>query len=117
MKDDQILIVSEKDRNVYVQFVAQGKSGMRAEAVSNQFLEVPDRLDARARKQMLGLGWSAPTHRMRNGATTSEGPPNYYADPEYPVPFGKVSALAVVTLAQVYRVTGLRDLQYKTFHA
>ena len=112
LQKHQFLIISEKKRNVYIQFAAGGNLGMRVEAVSEQFY--PD-LGEGQRKMLRDFGWMPPTYVL---GPRSKGPPggscNYYIS----VSKTSSSALAdfvVRTFCDVYRTRRPTALQYRAF--
>ncbi len=61
LRQDQFLILETQRDVYYVQFAGHGSFGMRAEAVSNGYLDGTRRLSAKACSKLLELGWNAPT--------------------------------------------------------
>ena len=55
------LIVETKADQYYVQFAGGGRLGMRAESVSNGYLNGERKLSDKACMNLLQLGWKAPT--------------------------------------------------------
>ena len=119
LEEDDYLVLTSKlsGQNIYVQFMCQGSFGLRAEAVSNHYLERKYRLSDKAQKQLLKLGWSVPTHSGREEKGSDQrdpdGGPNYFADWERPVPFAKVAQMAAESLRDVYRISHPGALMYK----
>ena len=112
---DQYLILSARQKpDHYVQFAQQGPSGLRAETVSNAFLEEWEQLDEQAQSKLLELGWHAPTTAPPQ-PLDPDGSPNYFRDWPLPVPYEAVAALAVQTLQQVVDVRHPGLLSYKAF--
>jgi hypothetical protein len=56
MIEDQMLVISEKHSNRFVQFAAQGSFGLRAEITSNFFLSQRDQLTGLQIDQLLMAG-------------------------------------------------------------
>jgi hypothetical protein len=116
LEEDQYLVVSAKRGWAYVQFVGQGSFGMRAECVSNNYLDEahalsPDKIAALER-----LGWSAPTgapEEVRVGK--NGGSPNFHRDFERPVPFDDAARMAVRALMEVFEISHPGCLKYKAF--
>jgi hypothetical protein len=119
LEDDQFLIVSPKRHtNYYVQFAAQGPSGMRAETVSNAFLEEWEQLDSIAGNRLATLGWQPPTRPPAPDGSPRQDPdgsPNYFRDWKPPVPYDQVARIAVETLIQILDVSHPGTLCYRAF--
>lgn len=114
LQEDQFLILSAKGSNRFVQFYAQGAFGMRAEAVSNEYLRGKDRLEVAQIARLGELGWLSPSGNSRTSTPQNDpdGSPNHYINIAAPVPFGDVSALAVRTLREVMAVAHPQFLEY-----
>lgn len=116
LDEDEHLIIEKKKGWHYVQFAAGGKFGMRAEAVSNGYLDDNHRLSEEACTRLLNLGWDAPTHIPDDPKTKHpDGSPNYFVDVGVPVPYGAMATLAVNTLRGVFGVGHPGGLRYKAF--
>ena len=119
LEEDECLIVSCKRANYFVQFAAQGKHGMRAEAVSNSFIEPPEALlSVEDYDRLIELGWLRATNEPPTEPGEYEAPdgsPNFYMDIEPPVEFEALARLATQTLRDVYRVRHPGELQYGAF--
>ena len=116
LEEDEFLILTSKAEHYFVQFAGQGEHGMRAEAVSNTFVEPDAQLSDSARQEMVRLGWNPPTYVPAEGtAQPKEGSPNYYIDAETPVPHARLAALAVKTLRRIYRIRHPEELMYNAF--
>ena len=114
LEEDDYLIISEKERNIYVQFSAQGYYGMRMEAVGNEFLDRADRLTRDVQRTLRLLGWRMPTYkRAKVDSEPPVGSCNYYIDADKPVSFSQLAAVAVQTLQQVYCTRHPGALQYR----
>ncbi len=61
MGEGQFLVLTSKTDNRYVQFAAQGPSGMRAETVSNSFLDAEHLHSQQDLLTLRSLGWNDPT--------------------------------------------------------
>lgn len=116
LEEDDYLIIAAKKGNAYVQFAAQGVHGMRAEAVSNTYLDPDEQLSANKQTQILTYGWRVPTH-LPNSDRTASGSPNYYMDAAAPVPYMALATLATETLLHVYGILHPGRLQYRSFNA
>lgn len=90
----------------WVQFRAV-KNGLRAEAVSNGYLDDDNELTPDQEAAMEALGWLPPFDD--EGIERAQ---NYYQELAAPVTFVDVAALAVHTLAYVYGVAYPQDLTY-----
>ncbi len=117
LEKDEYLIVSKKTAWHYVQFAIESDL-VRAEAVSNRYLDTIHKLSDQARSKLLALGWNPPTHLPdeADGPTGHpRGSPNYYLDFRGAIPYASVATLASATLRQIYGVQGLAELEYKSF--
>lgn len=115
LKDEVLVVAAHGNR--YVQFMAQPGIGLRAESVSNAYLEPGDRLDDGRLATLAALGWSPPTGTPEE-ATPQKQPhvsPNYFREFPSPVPFDTVAHLAVRTLIEVLHVASPRFLEYRAF--
>ena len=61
LEEDQYLVVSAKRGWAYVQFAAQGSYGLRAECMSNNYLDEAHKLRAGQTALLRRIGWSPPT--------------------------------------------------------
>lgn len=98
------LVISTKVGNRFVQFASDPEEGLRAEVVSNEYLEPADRHSDACQAELLALGWKGPTHAAdaQEGERVAHGSPNYFCDWEPPVvPWDEVARLAVNTLRAV----------------
>jgi hypothetical protein len=111
------LIVSHRTADIFVQFVGDGRDGMRAEAISNDYVTKGRRLSAAATRALVQCGWNRPTHSaaVEDARQPGEGSPNFYLDLERPVPFAQLAAMAVKSLREVYKVRLPGELQYNAF--
>jgi len=107
------LVISTEVGNHYVQFAADPEDGLRAEVVSNAFLEPDLRHTSSQMAALLELGWNKPTHPpdAPKGVRVEHGSPNYYLDFKPPVPWDEIARLAVKTL-QVIGVAEPSALEY-----
>jgi hypothetical protein len=117
LEEDQYLVVSAKRGWAYVQFAAQGSFGLRAECVSNNYLDRAHALRASQMAALRGLGWLAPTGTPRQASPKRqpEGSPNFFRDFERPVPYDEVARMAVRTLTEVFGIPHPGYLMYKAF--
>jgi hypothetical protein len=118
MGEDQFLIVSAKREPWFVQFAAKGAGGLRAEAVSNNYLPEGSRLPDTKVAALKRLGWLPPTGLPPESTPEKQpnGSPNFFRDFTPPVPFEDVARLAVETLAKVHGVVHPTALEYQSFH-
>jgi hypothetical protein len=113
LEEDQFLVLNATD--CYVQFVALGPDGMRAEAMSNQYAEETGvLLTERDCAALSALGWHLPTDEAAEpGAETeTEGSPNFYLDASAPVDFGALASLALSTFRLGFEVGEPYELRY-----
>jgi len=119
LQKDHFLIVETKADQYYVQFAGGGGLGMRAESVSNGYLNRKRKLSDKACLKLLQFGWNAPTiipdpiNDVRG--YKGYGSPNYFLNLDVPVPYRFVANLAVNTLRQVFRATHPGQLRYRAF--
>ena len=114
LSKDENLILSLKRPNYFVQFVPYEESEIRAEAVSNAYLEPAEALSAEAYETMGQLGWKAPV-AVPNPGTAPSGSPNFFMDFSSPIDFRYLAELAVHTFRRVYRIHHPGQLQYNSF--
>ncbi len=117
LEQDEYLIVSKKTGWHYVQFAIESDL-VRAEAVSNGYLDLEHKLSAQSCSKLLELGWNSPTHLPAEANDPTRNPvgsPNYYLDFRGAIPYASVATLATDTLRQIYGVQGLGELEYKSF--
>jgi hypothetical protein len=86
LDEDEYLIISEKERNVYVQFAAQGFFGMRVEATSPEFFFESDvKFSEEEKKALPAMGWRKPTYvRKPDMDEPPGGSCNYYKEQPSP---------------------------------
>jgi len=106
LEEDQYLVVSAKRGWAYVQFAAQGSFGLRAECVSNNYLDEAHALSACQRARLRKMGWSSPRK------TES---PNFFRDFDRPVPCADAARMAVRALTEVFEIPHPGSLMYKAF--
>ncbi len=102
LEEDEWLVLNVKGTNRYVQFMAQGSYGMRAESVSDFYLAEDEHLDEDDYKALIKLGWHAPTNLPDQFGYDPDGSPNYFLDLAQPVPLDDVAILGVLTLSNVH---------------
>jgi len=117
LQEDQYLVVSAKQSNLYVQFAGQGFYGLLMETTSNQYLSETEQLDDSQIDMLTKLGWNRPTDDLKAEEKEKgpEGSPNYYIDNPRPVDFEGVSRLAVMTFSHVHRIPHPGYLEYDAF--
>ncbi len=103
LEEDQFLILSTARSSSFVQFFAQGASGLRVETTSNSYLPEPEQLSPARISALLVTGWNAPTGSPSESTREADpdGSPNYFLQFSRPVPFKVVSNLAVDSMRPV----------------
>src|SRR5580704_7528355 len=105
----QNLILSVRQRpNYYVQF-ERDTDDLRAECVSNAFLQEDEKHDQPTLVALLELGWNPPTPERRSGS------PNHFRDYESLVAYSEVADFAITTMEKVLKVRQPDELVYKAF--
>jgi len=119
MEEDQFIVLMVKRDYPFVQFAAQGGYGLRAEAVSNNYLPRKHKLSESQIATLGDLGWYPPTGTPEEATPDKqpEGAPNYFQDFAQPVPWDDVAELAVKTFIEVFGVCHPGHLQYDAFDA
>ena len=113
LREDEYLIVSQKQSNLFVQFFCQGAYGMRVETTSNYYRAKKDQLLPGQVKSLTKLGWLLPTHQSDSSADCDpDGSSNFYIDCSLPVNFDEIADLAVRTFVDVMGVTHPGLLEY-----
>jgi hypothetical protein len=117
LEEDQYLVVSAKRGWAYVQFAAQGAYGLRAECMSNNYLDAAHALSARQIARLDRMGWSAPTGTLEEilKKRRKGGSPNFFRDFARPVPCADAARMAVRTLTEVFAIQHPGYLVYKAF--
>ena len=116
LDEDRYLILIRTDTNHFVQFAAQGFHGMRAEVVSNAFLEPPERIPAAGAVMLAALGWDPPTSKPGTGpAHDPDGSPNHFREWGSPVDHAAVAAAAIGAFVEVLGVPHPGRLAYESF--
>lgn len=82
MREDEFLVIQLKDSRWFVQFAHQGRFGIRAEAVSNAFLQRKEKLNRAAMARLKELGWAAPTGTPSQSTPKNDpqGSPNWFIE-------------------------------------
>lgn len=120
MSESQYLVLSVTESARFVQFAQQGKWGVRAECVSNEYLQPDDRLSPADEEALQLLGWHVPTLEplgVELRGDDREGSPNWFADFPRPVAYEALVDLAIRTFIEVYRVRHPSQLRYKAFES
>ncbi len=113
LDEDEFLVIERKNTNYFVQFAAQGSSGLRVEASANAYQPRPARIPESAVLQLMHMGWKPPTYvQTHEHSEPVDGSPNFYLDVAAPVPFADISALAVETLRGPFGARHPGELQY-----
>ena len=114
---DQFLILTFTERGWFVQFAMHGEAGIRAEMVSNAFLDMDNYVDADDLRLAESLGWKPPTGAPGEStpATDPDGSPNYFTDWDHPVDLDQLAALATTTLQRVFHAESADALSYSAF--
>ncbi len=118
LEEDECIVLSAKQSNLFVQFMAQGSFGMRAEAVSDYFLPEDGHLSEAQAAVLLALGWNGPTKlpdELEAGGPSPDGSANYFIDLAKPVPYDALGVLAAETLGNVFRIGHPGVLEYTAF--
>ena len=117
MAEDQFLVLMVKRAYPFVQFAAQGGYGLRAEAISNNFLPRKDKLSESQIATLGNLGWYPPTGTPEETTADKQpdGSPNYFREFAQPVPWHEAGRFAVRTFTEVFDVHHPGYLQYDAF--
>jgi hypothetical protein len=117
LEEDQFLVITEKSGRAYVQYVGQGSFGVRAECVSNNYLDETHALRAGQMNTLRRIGWSAPTGTPKEALPKRqpEGSPNFFRDFDRPVPYDAVARMAVRSLTEVFEIPHPGYLMYRAF--
>lgn len=119
LEEDQYLVLSLKRSNRFVQFAAQGASGMRIETTSNSYLAKPEQLNERQIATLVDAGWHHPTGSPTDSTPERDpdGSPNFFVEFSAPVSFEAVANLTIRTLAEILRVPYPGSMQYAAYDA
>ena len=112
LEEDEYLVLAIKNSNRFVQFMDQGRYGVRVEAVSDYYLPDGEHLGEQDYDTLMRLGWRAPTNLPDQFGHGPDGSPNYFVDLDRPVAYPDVAALAVLTLCNVYGAGHPGQLEY-----
>ncbi|MEO8681582.1 MAG: hypothetical protein ABI665_21225 [Vicinamibacterales bacterium] len=106
LEEDQFLIISLKSGWAYVQCAAQCSFGLRAEAMSNNYLHGSHAISDAKVSALQALGWLAPTGTPDEATPKlqPDGSPNFFRDFPRPVPFEGVARMAVRALIDVFDI-------------
>lgn len=116
---DQFLVISDPITTRFVQFVAHGADGMRAEISSNANLSPGDRLSRAQAAELVSAGWAKPTDTPKRftADTELEGSPNFFIDFPAPVEVERISKQTIAALTRVLRIPRPEMLEYAAFDA
>lgn len=119
LSDGQFLILTHTASGLYVQFACDARPGLRAECVSNGYLEGAARLRTDQVLALRGAGWKDPTHAPDAPARRrpSDGSPNFHADFGGPRRTATAAAMGVVTLHDVLGIGAPSELACRAFDA
>lgn len=119
LNENSYLIISIKQSNQLIQFVAQGSYGTRVETISNHFLFEEEQLDSKQIASLIKIGWHSPTGTPEEATPEDDpdGSPNFFVDYPANTDFSEHAGLAVQTFAKILRVQHPRFLQIKAFDA
>jgi hypothetical protein len=112
---NEMLILSARTGNRYVQFASSAGRGLLVETGSNAYLAERDKLDVGQLSALLGLGFAPPTHAPDAPEPVPDGSPNHFQRFREPVPFVEAARLAIRTFVEVLRVGSPAELRYKAF--
>ena len=106
--EDELLTVSPKRSNRFVQVLDQGAHGIRMETTSNLYLSGTERLSGSARRRLPAIGWHEPT----SGSDEDDGPSpadidgssNYFRDAPRPVPYPVLARISAATFREVFGI-------------
>ncbi len=115
--EDQYLVISAKQSNLYIQFAGQGFYGLLMETISNQYLSETEQLDDSQIDMLVYLGWNKPTDDLEaeKNEQGPDGSPNFYINNPKPVSFDAVAELTVKTFSQVHKIPHPGYLEYDAF--
>ena len=115
--EDEILILSLKRSNLFIQFVSQGSFGMRSETVSNYYRDDAQQLDQQQTADLTDIGWQTPTRNPDESTpeTDPDGSSNFFFDAIVPWQGMNLANVTVRTLVQVLKVSHPGFLEYDAF--
>lgn len=120
MSESQYLVLSVAESARFVQFAQQGKWGVRAECVSNEYLHPDEKLSQADEEALELLGWHVPTLEPLGAELSGDdrdGSPNWFADFPRPVAYEALVSLTIKTFTEVYKVRHPSQLRYKAFES
>jgi hypothetical protein len=106
MDDTRFLIVSDIDRNRFVQFKARPVNTFYGETISNDFLRTHERLSRTEERAIIALGWKRPVPRGSAG--------NFWRSWPGSVDLAEPVALALQTLRQAFHIKSPSLLTFTT---
>lgn len=120
MHDGDFLIVAHWQINYYVQFAHGGAHGLRAEAVSNTYIEPPSAVLTTTQYDTLrALGWRQATQHPPEDPLAAHDPPgspNFFRSVTAAAPLAALAAVVTTTLRDVYGIRSPQALRYQAFH-
>ena len=118
--EDEVLIISHRGSNRYVQFAAMHDGTLLAESTSNVYIEPsPFVLTDADFAALEALGWRRPTINPPEtyAGECPSGSPNFHTESDDAGGIKQIARLAIRTLRDVYGIAHPRDLEYSAFHA
>ena len=115
--EDQYLVISKKDSNLFVQFLSQGEWGMRVETTSNSYRDKKHQLTEAQMARLAAMGWTLPTGNSKESTPEADpdGSPNIYIDIPQPVDFDHIARLAIDTFVQIVEASHPAMCEYEAF--
>jgi hypothetical protein len=107
-RDEDVAIIESTERpSIYIQFIAEkADSSIMGEAVSNAYLDAPDRLSPKQMERLESNGWEAPPG-VGNYCRT------WTIEDEHDLRL--VALEAARTLSDIYGVSALDEVQIRVF--
>lgn len=117
LEEDQILVISLKQTNLFVQFVGQGAWGLRAETISNYFRSDDCQLTKSQKAWLMKAGWLAPSGSPSKATPKKDvaGSPNYFLDVPKTDGMKTLVELVVATFVEVIDAVHPCGLEYEAF--
>lgn len=115
--EDQFLIIQQKQGPRCLQFAGQGRFGLRAEVVSNNFLTGSSQITTEEHEALIRHGWSAPSGSAESATPEldPDGSPNYYIDFPEQTLAAQIADIAVSTLVEGLSIHHPGILHYEAF--
>lgn len=116
LDEDEFLVIQRKGTSYFVQFAAQGSSGLRVEASGNAYQPRAARIPESAIRHLMHIGWKPPTYvHTHEHSEPVDGSPNFYLDVAPGFPSQDISALAVETLRGPFGARHPGELHYEGY--